>query len=121
MGLRNDYCRYAVDETRVILNEGIPPETRFNTKQLRAQKEGLALEVRAWRRKKETSCHSDAKHGKYLNQVGGQQSVWQLSYGEMTGPEGQLQRCSRISRSTRPGDPNFEEPRRVEMSDARGP
>lgn len=35
-----------------------------------------------------------------------------LSYGEMMGLDGQLQRWSRISRSTRPGDPNFEEPRR---------
>lgn len=73
-GLRNDYCEDAVDETRAILNEGIPPETRFNTNNSEHKKEGLYLEVRACRRKKETSCHTDAKHGKYLNQVGGHQT-----------------------------------------------
>lgn len=39
-----------------------------------------------------------------------QPARWRLSYGEMTGSDGQLQRCSRISRSTRPGDPNFGDP-----------
>lgn len=84
---------------------------KIQHKQLRAQKRGTVFGGESLQYK-EGSLVPFRSEARRLFEPSRRPGWRRLSYGEMMGLDGQLQRWSRISRSTRPGDPNFEEPRR---------